>query len=169
MYWIRKYFSEPAAHFQAIYEVIVTAIFSLLPFVVSIMVASARKTDGSFVDLVPMLGRGQLYLISYSVFGTVFWLAFLKSDSPRHSARAFIGLAATISIFPVVGFLGVDATFSTILNPTIINAGYYFYGFLLLANYLLLFYMNVKPPEPLEVLGREAGAMRERYEELRND
>lgn len=169
MYWVKKYFTDPASHRAALYEVITVALFSIAPFVVSYFVISAKRTDGSFMSLEELFGRGQIYLIGYGIFGTIFWLAFLKGDRPRHGARALLGAIATLAIIPIVGFLGVDATFSTILNPQIVGLGYWFYAVLLLINYLLLFYMNIAPPEPSEVMARETGSMRARYKEMRKN
>lgn len=166
IYWFRKYFSEPKAHGAAIYEVAVTALFSLAPFLITYFIESAKRPDGSFIEMGKIVGRGQLYLLVYGVFGAIVWLAFMKGDRPRHDARAFLGLIATILMMPIVGYLGVDPTFSTVLNPNIVNWGYWFYGVFLVLNYLLLFYMNVNPPEPSEVLQREADDMRDRYKEL---
>ncbi len=168
IYWIKKYFSHPDGHIQALYEVIMIALFSLAPFAITFFVRSAEHKDGVQVPFEEIVGRGQLYLLAYGVFGTIFWLAFLKSDKPRHGARAFLGGVATILILPVIGFLGVDPTFSAMLNSNIVRLGYWFYAILLTINYLLLFYMHIDPPEPSEVLDREAGSMRRQYEELTN-
>ncbi len=169
IYWIKKYFSDPDAHWSALYEVFIVALFSISPFVVSYFVLSAKRTDGSFSSLDDIVGRGQVYLLGYGIFGTIFWLAFLKGDRPRHGARAFLGAVATLSMIPIVGFLGVDATFSTILNTQIVAFGFWFYSGLLIIYYLLLFYMNITPPGPNEIIGREADSMRDRYEELRKN
>lgn len=169
MYWVKKYFSDLDAHGAAIYEVLVVTLFSIAPFFVSYFVISAKRLDGSFLSFDELFGRGQLYLLGYGIFGTIFWLAFLKSDRPRHNARAFLGAIATLAIIPIIGFLGVDATFSTVLNPNIVSLGYWFYGALLLVHYLLLFYLNVEPPEPNEIISREASSMRDRYKELRKN
>lgn len=166
IYWIKKYFSQPETHLEALYEVLMTALFSLAPFAITYFVRAAKAAPGVEVPVEDIFGRGQLYLLAYGVFGTVFWLAFLKSDRPRHGARALVGGVATILILPVIGFLGVDPTFSTVLNGSIVKAGYWLYSGLLVFNYLLLFYMHIEPPEPGDVLGREAGEMRRRYSEM---
>lgn len=167
IYWIGKYFSDLRSHFDAIYEVFVTAVFSLVPFFVAIFVAEAKNNAASS-SLDDLLGRGQLYLLAYGIYGTIFWLAFVKGDRPRHGARIFLGLISTLLILPVIGFLGVDPTFSTVLNSSLVNAGYWLYALFLFINYLLLFYLNVDPPEPAEVFNREAKAMQKRYKELEN-
>jgi hypothetical protein len=140
IYWIKKYFTDRSAHLVAAYEVIATALFSLAPFFITYFVESAKREDNSFIHMSAIVGRGQLYLLSYALYGTVFWLAFMKSDRPRHGARAFLGIVSTLIMIPVIGFLGVDPTFSTVLNENIVYLSYWFYGILLVINYLLLFY-----------------------------
>lgn len=166
IYWIKKYFSNPSAHQIALYEVTVTALMSLAPFMITYFAKSAQITDGSFISLDEMVGRGQIYILVYGIFGTVFWLAFVKSDKPRHDARAFLGVVAFMLVLPILGFIAVDPTFSTILNKQIVILGYVFYIAMLFINYLLLFYLNIEPPEPNAVLARGADDMRKRYEEL---
>lgn len=166
IYWIKQYFTRPREHFQAFYEVFMIALFSVAPFVITYFVRSAGKPPGSAIPFDDIVGRGQIYLLAYSVFGTVVWLAFLKADVPRHGARAFLGVICILLIFPVVGFLGVDPTFSTIINSDIVKLSYLFYCGFLLINYLILFYINIDPPEPSEILTRETGSMRRQYEEL---
>lgn len=165
IYWVRRYFSDPSGHIYALYEVLTSAAFSLIPFIVPYFVNSAKRTDGSFMNMDDLVGRGQIYLLSYGVFGTIFWLAFLKAEN-RHGARSLFGLIATVLVLPILGFIGVDPTFSTVLNVNLVRYSYILYTILLILNYLLLFYINITPPNPGEVISREAGEMRGRWEEL---
>jgi predicted permease len=167
IYWIKKYFSAPRAHWTAFYEVAITAAFALAPFLVTYFVESAKLPDGKFFNVDNLVGRGQLYLLSYGLFGSLFWLAFMKDDKPRHGARVFLGLCATLAMLPAIGYIGVDPTFSSVANRYIVNFGYILYFILLFINYLLLFYMNISPPEPQDILDRETLNMRQRYEEMR--
>lgn len=168
-YWLRKLRSDPDGHKTALYEVFITAVFSLAPFIITYFVESAKHSDASFMPISALVGRGQLFLLSYGVYGTVFWLAFLKDDKPRHGARAFLGMIATILILPVIGFIGVDPSFSSVLNPNVVGWSYWMYGLLLVVNYLLLFYMNIEPPEPGEILDREARDMRDAFRGMSNN
>ena len=169
IYWIKKYFSEPAVHWRSFYEVLVVTVFSLAPFVVVYFVHAARNDADAHGDtLKALFGRGQIFLLAYGVFGAIFWLAFMKSDRPRHEARVTLGLFATLLILPVVGFIGVDPTFSTIVNENVRTVGYWLYFGLLFINYLLLFYMHIDPPNAGDILNREASALRREYEEMRN-
>lgn len=166
---MKKYFTDRKAHWAALYEVFVTALFSLIPFGIAMVNASAKRADGTFISFGEVVGRGQIFLLCYALYGIIFWLAFGRGDVPRHGARVFLGVIATLLTLPVVGLFGVDPTFSNILNPSLVVASYWLYILLLTLNYLLLFYLNVEPPNPEDVLDREAKRTRERYAEMNRD
>ncbi|UXS00852.1 hypothetical protein [Agrobacterium tumefaciens] len=169
IYWVKKLFSNANLHGLAFFEVATTAVFSIAPFAIIFFIRYGRSEDQAVPSLEDLWGRGQLFLLAYGIFGTVFWLAFIRPDRPRHSARACLGTIATFVMLPVIGFIGVDPTFSTVLNKTVVTWSYWTYGFVLLMNYLLIFYMDIPPPEPRDVLRREAVDMRRAYEEMDTD
>lgn len=163
IYWLSKLFTDPKGHASALYEVITTAIFSLSPIIITYFVQFAKSNGPNYPDVSDLVGRGQLFLLAYGVYGIIFWLAFLKDDKPRHGARALLGAIATFATLPIIGFIGVDPTFSSVLNEHLIRWSYGFYATLLILNYLLLFYLNIEPPQPAEVLDREAQRMRDEF------
>lgn len=160
------YFSDPKGHFRALYEVLVLFAFSWIPFIVTAFVSSRQNPTGEMASLSSLVQRGQAFLLAYALFGSIVWLAFLKPDKPRHGARAFLGLLGLLLILPVVGMLGVDPTFASILNPTVIKIGFYIYFALLALMYLLLFYINIALPTASDIFDRESSAMRNKYKEF---
>jgi hypothetical protein len=166
IYWIGKYFTQLDTHLKALAEVAITAFFSLAPFATAILIPSIKRADGTFISLVEVVGRGQVFLLSYGLYGTIFWLAFANGEYPRHTARIMLGTIATLTIIPVVSVSGVDPTFSTVLNPSLIKASYWLYGLFIVINYLLLVYMRIEPPEPREVYKREAKTMLDDYRRM---
>lgn len=170
MYWLRQLFSRPSVHFWSIAEVLLTFILAVSPFAVTFLVLSAKNAGNEFLDVSSLVARGQLYLLAYGLLGPVLWLAFVKPDVPRHNARVFLGIVAIIALIPVVGFLGVDPTFSTIQNEMIVRWSYWYYAFFLFVNYLLIFFCNILPPDADQSLDRGSAAMRDRYfEEFPNE
>lgn len=163
MYWVRMFFTQADTHLHAIAEVAVTALFSLAPLLLAIVLPSVQNADGSFLPLSSVAGRGQIFLLVYGLYGTIFWLGFANWEYPRHNARFFLGFVGTLVIWPIVAFSGIDPTFSTILNPNLITISYWTYGIFLGLNYLLLFYMKIDPPEPQKVFERGTIAMRDQY------
>lgn len=166
IYWIGKLFTDGKGHLMALYEVMTTALITLAPFLVTYFVESADHPDGTFIPIAELVGRGQLYLLSYGVFASVVWLAFLKEGKHSQGARGFLGFLALLAMLPVVGFMGVDPTFSKVLNPTLVSFSFGLYGIFLILNYLLLFYQNIEPPTPADVIDREASDMAERYRRM---
>lgn len=169
MYWIRRFFSNPHVHGRAFVEVFCVCLFSLAPLAASLFSRSANDAINSNAmsgALASLFGRGQMYLMAYALFGTVFWLAFLNPQKDRHNARAFLGFCATILMLPVIGFLGVDPTFSTLANPEIVKLGYYLYLAFALIYYLLIFYTEIQPPSPNDVFERETDTLIDDYGRL---
>lgn len=169
MYWLKKLFSNLQLHFRAFQEVACVCLFSLVPLGVSIFVNYSKSESGNHTlarAIDSLFGRGQMYLLAYALFGTIFWLAFLRPDKTRHDARAILGLIATLCMLPVVGFVGIDPTFSTIANPFIVKAGYFFYFGFAIIYYLLLFYMEIPAPDPDEIFKNETNILIEEYGKL---
>jgi hypothetical protein len=133
---------------------------------IAYFVRSSRGPASISETFTELFGRGQLYLLAYGIFGTVFWLAFVRWDQPRHGVRIFLGSVATMMVLPIIGFIGVDPTFSTVANKTTIAWGYYFYGGMLIVNYLLLFYMDKQPPTVRDILKRGSQQLAGDYHSL---
>lgn len=166
MYWIRKFFSKPKVHKAALVEVLLCAAFSILPFLTAYLVQMARNPMENAPALGAFLEKGQFFLLAYGVFGTLIWLAFVRGDRPRHDARVFLGLLSLFVVFPLLSFMGVDYTFESIRNERIIDSGYLIYLLVLTLNYLLLFYINIDPPEAGSSLREGADRMKEKYSEF---
>lgn len=116
-----------------------------------------------------LFGRGQMYLMAYGLFGTIFWLAYLNPIKERHNARAFLGFIATLLIMPVVGFLGLDPTFSSVANAEVVWLGYYSYGAFAIIYYLLIFFSEIEPPSPSDVLASETDDLIASYGRLSSE
>lgn len=154
MYCVKKYFSQPGAHLRALVEVVIVFLFSLLPYYVTAFVRAANTESGAKVQLDELFSRGQIYLLAYAIFGTIFWLSFVRWDRPRHDARIFLGVIAFFLVVPIIGFIGVDPTFSTVINDNVVRWGYWFYFAFLIIHYLLIFYSDILPPDPQEIFER---------------
>jgi hypothetical protein len=170
MYWLKQLFSHKRAHWNAFCEVACVCIFSLAPLAVNLLIQNARSSSG-LASLEPTLfllfGKGQMYLMGYALFGTIFWLAFWSGDKEPHKARRFLGTLAIFAIIPIFGGLGVDPTFSSVVNPKVVAWGYYFYGAFAGIYYLLLFYVAIDPPTPTDVFTSETNELVSAYERLR--
>ncbi|WP_243250559.1 hypothetical protein [Sulfitobacter pontiacus] len=165
IYWIRQYFSRPENHLWALIEVLITFTMAVLPFISFYLIQSALSDVAKIADFWRLFERGQLYLVSYGLFGPIIWLAFVKPDVARHNARVFLGMIGLVVVFPIVGFLGIDPTISTLQNKTVVKMSYWLYGGFLFLNYLLIFYCTIEPPSAEKSLAKGSKDMREMYDQ----
>jgi cytochrome bd-type quinol oxidase subunit 2 len=164
IYWLGKFFSDPKAHWRAFCEVAVVTVFSLAAYV------GTYLKHNSTTDIIAgnLMDRGQIFLLIYSLFGTLFYLAFIHVDKPSNGPKKFFGFWITLIILFVV-FLGdFDASFSHVVNKDITRWGFIAYGFYLFSYYALLFYQELAPPDPTEVIDRDTKDMADRARELTN-
>jgi hypothetical protein len=169
MYWIKQLLSHRDAHWKAFCEVACVCLASFVPLGVSLFAQTARAADGLdsvWPTLDMMFGKGQMYLMGYALFGTIFWLAFWSGNKEPHKARRALGTFALLAIAPVVGGFAVDPTFSSVANARIVTWGYYFYAIFAAIYYLLLFYVEIDPPTPNDVFDRETGNLIDEYGRL---
>lgn len=169
MYWLKTYFSQPRVHLRSIAEVLIIFLCSLAPYYVTAFVRSATNDQSAAVDLDDLFAKGQIYLLAYALFGTLFWLAIVRWDRPRHDARILLGVVSFFLVIPIIGFLGVDPTFSSVVNPEVVRWGYWFYGAFLVIHYLLLFYSEIRPPDPQEIFDRGTKDLDRDYDRFKHD
>lgn len=169
MYWLKKYFSQPKAHLRALVEVLIVFLFSLLPYCVTAFVRAAKTQSDAKFQLDELFSRGQIYLLAYAIFGTIFWLSFVRWDRPRHDARIFLGVIAFFLVVPIIGFIGVDPTFSTVINSKVVELGYWFYFAFLCIYYLLIFYSDISPPDPQDIFKRGTRQLDQKYDRFAHE
>ena len=164
IYWIKKFFSDPEAHWRALWEV-----FTVTAFTFALYIGSFLKANASAETLTRqnILDRGEIFLLIYALFGTLFYLAFIHIGKPANGPKKLFGLLVSLSIIPIVLMSGFDPSFKFIVNERINNAGYYVYALFLFSYYALLFYQELEPPDPDRVLEDGARAMAKKVRGLR--
>lgn len=163
MYWIKKFFSDGKAHWQAFSEVVIVAAFTFALYIGSFLKNNAQHEHtmkGNFLE------RGEIFLLIYSLFGTLFYLAFIHVGKPSNGPKKFFGFLITLTIIPVVLLSGFDPTFRSIVNYDINFIGYVVFAFFLFSYYALLFYQELAPPDPEKVLEDGARNMANKAREL---
>lgn len=164
MYWIKKFFSDPAGHGLALVEVLIVSIFSLL--FVSLPALRALGANVP-IDGVKFFSAGQILALIYGQFGTIIWLSFVKWDWPRHTVRIFIGILGLLIVIPIIPYISFDPEFKTLTNPEALKISLIVYFIFLVLNYCLLFYLRIVPPSAETTLQRESRDMRDRYREMK--
>lgn len=170
IYWIRQLFTRPKTHLNALMEVVVTAIISLVPLVITAVVYN-YKNEGVFrfwSGMQGAVGGGQLFLYAYALLGTIVWLAFMKADRPMNAPRRVIGFLTFVTALFIVALLGLDPTISNAKNPFILTASYWTFGGFLVAQYLLLFFVDIEPPSAEQSLADSAKGLVNKYNNMQN-
>ncbi len=148
IYWIRQLFTNGEGHKRAFAEVSIVGFFTLIPSIVTYYSTLADKSKpaaakGQFEltenGLIPFLDGGDLYFLGYAIFGTLFWLSFIRWDNEVHAARKLFGTASLMMVLLLVGFMGIDPELNGITLAPVKGMGIYFYISMNLIYYLLLF------------------------------
>jgi hypothetical protein len=142
---------------------------SLIPLAAAYFHNASHEGVGFGQTALNLFGRGQAYLLAFSLFGTLLWLAFARADKPRHNMRMFLGLIAVLGMLPIVGSFGVDPTMSEVHDAKFVRISFYTYGFYLLIYHLLLYYMDIPPPAAADIFKREADDMRDKFRSMSNE
>lgn len=160
MYWIRKLFSNGEIHGKALGEVFVVSVFSIVFVSLPAWRALGANTP---VDSIRFFSTGQLLALSYALYGTVFWLAFVRWDRPRHDVRIVLGFLGTLLMIPIIPYLSYDPNFESIVAPGAFRISVWVYFIFVLIVYLLLFYSDIEPPSPEKTLKEETSKLKSQY------
>jgi hypothetical protein len=161
---MRDFIEGPAApYLEAAAEVAVVILFGIFPFVVAVVrynmvnnVSDAFEFATTFND---SFSGGQLYLYAFSLFGTLMWLSFFNWAIPYYKSRLFIAAIVLIIGFLIVAMGGVDPTFSTIKNKSIVKLSYYCYAICIVLYLLLLLISKAEPPSVNETTETQAQSL----------
>lgn len=135
---------------KALAEVLVVTIFGIFPFLLAVLRYNTIQHPQTGIDIAPVFEQsfsgGQLFLYTFSLLGTLLWLAFFDWTAPVRLHRWVLGLAVLLVGFVLVGLGGIDPTFSTIRNQAIVSLSFWCYGLYTLFYFLLLLGAKQTPP-----------------------
>jgi hypothetical protein len=150
LFWLNQFFSNRAFHFRALEEVIFIAIVSIIPLLILPFVASVKAPAEVPFDLGLVIwtaiASGQLYLYSFSLFGTIMWLCVEDVSSKAFAPRKYFVLAGIILAFLCMLVYGIDPGLSKPLNPILIDISIFIYVIYLLMYYALLVFKMLRAP-----------------------
>ena len=151
--WARSVLQRASRPFL---EILIIVTVGFVPFGANIVRTSQDKNEDLWRFTLDSLSHGQLYLYSFSLFGTLVWLSFFNDRLPNFPARTAIRLVVLLSgiFMSVIG--GVDPSFSNILNTTVINMSFTIYIVFLVCYFALLFSLEPRPETVGEII--EQGA-----------
>jgi hypothetical protein len=123
----------------------------LLPFIASAKSAAEVPFNASAV-IWAAVASGQLYLYSFSLFGTIIWLCVEDVSNKAFPPRKYFVLAAILSAFLCMLVYGVDPVLSKPLNPVLVYISLVIYLVFLLMYYALLVFKMLRAPSLGETL-----------------
>jgi hypothetical protein len=154
----------PAApYLEAVAEVAVVILFGIFPFIVAVIrynvVNNASDAFEFITTFNDSFSGGQLYLYAFSLFGTLMWLSFFNWTIPYYKSRLFVAAIVIIIGFLIVAMGGIDPTFSTIKNKSIVKLSHYCYGICIILYLLLLSISKAQPPSVNETMETQAKSL----------
>jgi hypothetical protein len=161
-FWIKQFFSHRAFHIKAAEEALFVSIVSLIPLLLLPFITSLKAPADIPFDfwsaIWSAVASGQLYLYSFSLFGTIMWLCVEDVSSKEFPPRKYFALGGIGTAFLCLVVYGTDPGLSRPLNPVLIKASIYIYGAYLVMFYALLVFKMLRAPGVDETLS--AGADR---------
>jgi amino acid transporter len=151
-FWLSMFFSDKNAHKLAAEEVFFVCIISLLPLFALPVIDELRGTQQGPFSLGGLLfsaiSAGQLYLYSFTLFGTLFWLCqndheFFERFPPRRYLMLLVLVPAAL-ILIVYSF---DPSMSKPLSQRLVRISVVVYLLYVVLYYVLLVFDNLSPPD----------------------
>jgi hypothetical protein len=170
-FWIRQFFSDRRAHWRAIEEVFFVCAISLLPLLILAVIDQFRQETASVTGLFhSAIGSGQLYLYSFSLFGTLFWLCQKEHEAfERFEPRRYLMFLIWVPSVLIILIYALDPTLSIPLKPRFVQASFWVYALYVALYYILLVFDNLEPPDVESYLKDRANELIGKYKQTRED
>ena len=155
-----------APYLEAAAEVTVVVLFGIFPFIVAVVRYNVANNASDAFEFAATFNEsfsgGQLYLYAFSLFGTLMWLSFFNWTIPYYKSRLLIAAVVIVIGFLIVAMGGIDPTFSTIKNKSVVKLSQYCYGICIILYLLLLLISKAEPPSVNETTETEAKSLMDR-------
>lgn len=170
-FWLTRFFSDAKAHRHAAEEVFFVCAISLLPLILLAVIDQLRQNSASVTGLFwSAIGAGQLYLYSFSLFGTLFWLCQKEHENfQRFEPRRYLMFLIWVPSVLIILVYALDPTLSVPLKPNFVRASFWVYGLYVVLYYVLLVFDNLEPPDVESYLQESANELIGRYERTSKD
>jgi hypothetical protein len=170
-FWLRQFFSDRSAHRLAAEEVFFVCAISLLPLIMLAVIDQFRQESTSVSGLFwNAIGAGQLYIYSFSLLGTLFWLCQKEHENfERFEPRRYLMFLIWIPSVLIILIYALDPTLSVPLKHNFVQASFCIYGLYVVLYYVLLVFDNLEPPDLENFLQKRADELMDKYEQTRGD
>jgi uncharacterized membrane protein len=166
-FWFRRFFSDWNAHLQAAEEVFFVCVIALIPLIALAVIDQLRTTGIEVSHLFQeAIAAGQLYLYSFALLGTLFWLCQKEHENlARFPPRKYLMFFVFVPSVLILVIYAIDPTMSKPLRPTFVTASFVVYSLYVALYYVLLVFDHLEPPPIEEGLQQEAHTLIEEYEQ----
>jgi hypothetical protein len=167
-FWLKQFFSSGKAHRKAAEEVFFVCIISLIPLFALGVIDQLRQPTTSAGDLFwSAIGSGQLYLYSFSLFGTLFWLCQKEYENfTRFEPRKYLMLLVFVPSVLILIVYALEPSMSKPLRPRFVNISFVVYVLYAALYYVLLVFDRLEPPAVEDSLREGAGTLIDKFEHL---
>jgi len=167
-FWIRQFLSDRNAHRLAAEEVFFVCVISLTPLVVLAVIDQMHAAGLEVSELFwEAIGAGQLYLYSFALLGTLFWLCQKEHENlERFSPRKYLMFFVFVPSILIFVIYALDPTMSKPLRPAFVTASFVVYLLYVVLYYILLVFDHIEPPPVEQGLQEEANILIDDYEQV---
>lgn len=162
-FWLTFFFSNRGFHKRAFEEVFVVTIVSILPLILLPFVASAKLSAETPFDLTTTIwsaiSSGQLYLYSFSLFGTIIWLCVEDVSNKEFPPRKYFSIGAILAAFLCLLVYSFDPGLTKPLNPVLVRISIWIYVVYVLMYYALLVFKMLRAPSVSDTVNAEVKSL----------
>jgi hypothetical protein len=170
-FWLRQFLSDRNAHRLAAEEVFFVCVISLIPLFALAVIDQIRLASVQVSELFrEAIAAGQLYLYSFSLLGTLFWLCQKEHENfIRFEPRRYFMLLVFIPSILIVIIYAIDPAMSKPLRSGLVDASAIIYILYVFLYYILLVFDHLEPPPVEEGLQRAAVDLINEYNQLEGE
>jgi hypothetical protein len=159
-FWLTQFFSTGEYHKRAFEEVFIVVVFSIFPLLLLPFVGIAKiGAETSFEwgqTFWKAIESGQLYLYSFSLFGTLMWLCVEDVSNKVFPPRKYFASVSVLAAFLCLAIYGLDPALTKPLHPTLIYISILIYLIYVCIYYALLVFKMLRAPALAETIDKEA-------------
>lgn len=172
MFWIKSFFSSWQFHRKALAEVAIISVIAIFPLLLLPVISSLKGAADAPMEwskiLYSAVSSGQLYLYSFSTFGTIFWLCVEDVSEKAFPPRKWFLTSAFLSGSICLLVYSSDPGLTKPLNDTLVKWSIIIYVSYLLMYYALLVFKMVRAPDLAASLNQGASRLMQQSRENRS-
>jgi hypothetical protein len=154
-YWLQHFFTHREHHTKALEEVFFVNTLSLIPlFLLPLAVHLKAPTQQplTFAIFWDAINNGQLFLYSFSLFGTIFWLCLDDPSDRKFAPRKYLMLAAVLPAIVILVIYSFDPSLTKKLDPHLVSASIFFFLLYTFLYYISLVFSKLRAPDLQQTL-----------------